>query len=81
MEKNQIETNPFYTFESRDGYLSRIIKFIEHFFTHHTRPPHQEKKKGIDMNLTRIDFVFSENYDEIFIGIINTKKTSYEQTF
>ena len=81
MEKNQIESNPFYTFESNNYGLSRIMKFSEHFFTYYIKFPYEEKSKEIDMGRNRIDFVFSENYDEIFIGIVKANKTSYENTF
>jgi hypothetical protein len=81
MKKNQIESNPFYTFESNNYGLSRIMKFSEQFFTYYIRFPYEDKNKETDMNLTRIDFVFSENYDEIFIGIVKSNKKSYKNTF
>ena len=81
MEKNQIESNPFYTFKSSNNELSRIMKFSEHFFTYYIRFPLEKKSKEIDVSRNRIDFVFSENYDEIFIGIVKANKTSYENTF
>lgn len=81
MKKNKIESNPFYTFGPTNRQLSKIMKFNEYLFTYNIRLPHCEKNKDIDMDRNRIDFVFSENYDEIFIGIVKANKTSYEKTF
>ena len=57
------------------------MKFSKHFFTYYIRFPLEKKSKEIDVSRNRIDFVFSENYDEIFIGIVKANKTSYENTF
>ena len=81
LEKNQTESNPFYTFSSYNYGLSRIMKFSEQFFTYYIRFPYEDKNKETDMNLTRIDFVFSENYDEIFIGGVKDNKKSYKYTY
>ena len=81
MEESQTESNPFYTFSSNNNELSRIMKFNEHFFTYYIRFPYEEKNKERDMNLNRIDFVFSKNYDEIFVGGVKDNKKSYKYTY
>ena len=81
MGKNQTESNPVQPFEFSNQQLSRIMKFNEHLFTYYIRFPYETKIKDIHMNRTRIDFVFSEKYDEIFIGIVKANIASYEKTF
>ena len=81
MGRTPIESNPIQPFESRIQKLSRIMKFSEHLFSYYIRFPYETKIKTIHMNRTRIDFVFSEKYDEILIGIVKANRTSYERTF
>ena len=59
--------------------LNRLIKFNSHFFTYFYVLPNAKVQKT-DI-ISRIDFIYSKNYDELFIGLVNLKNTSYVNTF
>lgn len=59
--------------------LNRLMKFNSHFFTYFYVLP-DEKVQKTDI-ISRIDFIYSKNYDELFIGLVNLKNTSYVNTF
>ena len=61
------------------GSLKRLMKINSHFLTYfYILPNHNALKTDI---ISRIDFIYSKNYEELFIGLVNLKNTSYVNTF
>jgi hypothetical protein len=76
MNKNTKESSPFSEYYIGNRCV-KILKFNEHIYSYYIYYPYQ-KPKG---DLCRIDFIFSNNFDEIFIGEVNAKKTAYKKTY
>lgn len=56
---------------------SQYMKLCERFFTYYVSEPFSDDKNKI----LRIDFIYSENFDRIFIGIVQKNEKAYIDTF
>ena len=74
------ELNPHiakYFMGSNRGNYSQYMKFCENYFSYYIEELYSEKKGEI----LRIDFIFSQNFDRIFIGLVNNNEKTYKNTF
>ena len=55
------------------------FKYCDNFFTFYFKDP--KKKPEIINGVIRLDFIYSENFDRIFIGIVKKDLKSYAKTF
>ena len=59
------------------GGVSKYMKFCENYFTYYITGLISYKKEDI----LRIDFIYSSNFDRIFIGLVNNNGNTYKNTF
>lgn len=59
------------------GEISKYMKFCENYFTYYITGLNTYKKEDI----LRIDFIYSRNFDRIFIGLVNNNGNTYRNTF
>lgn len=59
------------------GHYSQYMKFCENYFCYYIEELYSGKKGEI----LRIDFIYSKNFERIFIGLVNNNEKSYKNTF
>ena len=59
------------------GTYSQYMKFCENYFSYYIEELFSDKKGDI----LRIDFIYSKNFDRIFIGLVNNNENTYQNTF
>ena len=69
-------TDPFLFHKNKFLTKTKYKKYCDYFFTFYFES--FEKTFG---GIMRIDCIYSENFDRIFIGIVNSDEKSYAQTF
>ena len=57
----------------------KYIKYSDHFFTFYFDK--SKTSPEIIYGVIRLDFIYSENFDRIFIGIVKSDLISYVKTF
>ena len=56
---------------------SQYLKFCDNFFCYYIERPFSK----ITSDILRIDFIYSKNFDILFIGLVNNNEKSYANTF
>ena len=59
------------------GQYSQYMRFCENYFCYYIEELFSDKKA----DLLRIDFIYSKNFDRIFIGLVNNNEKTYRNTF
>ena len=71
------ELSPQLFKNSHRGNYSQYMKFCENYFCYYIEELYSDKKGDI----LRIDFIYSKNFDRIFIGLVNNDEKTYQNTF
>ena len=58
-------------------FYRQYLKFCDNFFSYYIERPFS-KLVG---DILRIDFIYSQNFDVLFIGLVNNNEKSYKKTF
>ena len=75
-EEKRIINQPLKNFYDRSSY-SQYLKFCDNFYCYYLEEPFSDKTGDI----LRIDIIYSNNFDIIFIGLVNNNQKSYKNTF
>ena len=70
--------NPKLFKNSHRNEYSKYMKFGENYFCYYIRAINSDEKKG---DILRIDFIYSKNFDRLFIGLVNNNEKTYKNTF
>ena len=58
-------------------FYSQYLKFCDNFFCYYIEKPFSH----VFSDILRIDFIYSKNFDVLFIGLVNHGENSYKNTF
>ena len=75
-EEKRIINQPLKNYYDKSSY-SQYLKFCDNFYSYYIEEPFSDKKGDI----LRIDIIYSNNFDIIFIGLVNNNEKSYKNTF
>ena len=73
-ERNIIQ--PIEQYSDKTSY-SQYMKFCDRFFCYYIEKPFSDKKDDI----LRIDIIYSNDFEKMFIGLVNNNEKSYKNTF